>query len=76
MDYVSCDGRDIRVIENQGSDFERWASSLRIKLHSNSLEVNFVRRQESTFQLIEMLIGPFNFYPNQSESVVGGHDNV
>ena len=61
---------------NGGFQNEEWASLVKtfhVRLHRNRVELIRHPRNKSRFQLLDMLIGPFDFYADQSESVVGGH---
>jgi len=73
MNHVSGDGRDFRRIDIQRADVQKWLASLRLRIEANQLKGCFAKRLDSRFQIIEVLLGPFNFYADQSQSVVGKH---
>jgi hypothetical protein len=44
-----------------------------VRLKADGLEYGADKRAASVFQILDVLIGPFNFYADQSQSVVGKH---
>jgi hypothetical protein len=73
MGNIASDSGDLGRVDVQWADIQEWLASLRLMIEANQLKGCFAKRLSSRFQFIEVLIGPFNFYADQSESVVGCH---
>lgn len=73
MSYVSSDSRNLGRINVQWADIQKWLTSLGLVIEANQLKGCFTQRLDSRFQFIEVLLGPFNFYADQSQSVVSSH---
>jgi hypothetical protein len=70
---IPGNGGNVEAVDIKWISLECWLRSLRLSLHADRLEGCFAERQDGRFQFVEMLLGPFNFYTDQSESIVGGH---
>jgi hypothetical protein len=73
MNHIASDGGDVESVDVQGAAIKAWLSSLMIAVNANRLEGSFTNGQDGRFKLIEVLFGPFNFYSDESKSIVGGH---
>ena len=49
-------------------------SCLRIALDSDSIRIGREERSDCDLQITDVLFGPFNFYADNREAFVGGHD--
>lgn len=76
VNHVSCDDGYVKSIDMKGSEFKAWLADTGLEIDANRLKGCFAKRQGSRFQIIEVLLGPFNFYADQSESVVGKHGEI
>jgi hypothetical protein len=73
VDDISGNSGNVESVNMQRIDFEDWFSKLGLSLYADRLSGRFAQGQDDRFQIVEMLIGPFNFYADQSDSVVGKH---
>lgn len=73
VNHVTSDCRDFGRKDVQRAHIKEWLASLRLCIEANRLKGCFSKRQDGRFEIIEVLLGPFNFYANQSDSVVGKH---
>src|SRR5690242_3559271 len=73
VDHISSDSGNIGFINVKWPEFKAWLRGIGIVLEADRLKGCFAQRKDSRLQLIEVLLGPFNFYADQRDSVVGGH---
>jgi len=73
VNHVSGTGGNVGGVDVQRSEVHEWVASLRLRIEANQLKGCFAKRQDSRFEFVEVLLGPFNFYADQADSVVGSH---
>lgn len=73
VNNISSDCGNLGRIDIERPEIKRWLPSLHLRIEANQLKGCFAKRLDSHFEIVEVLLGPFNFYKNQSESVVGCH---
>lgn len=73
VDDIASRKRNVESVDIEWVDFKNWLHALGLSLCADRLEGCFAKRLDSRFEFIEVLLGPFNFYADQSQSVVGKH---
>ena len=74
VDAVSGNDEKIRVGDySQRTDKWKALSSLRIVINADNMEMGTLKGTGGILKVREVFFGPFNFYADQSESVVGCH---
>jgi hypothetical protein len=69
---ISRNGGDLGCVDVVLPKIEAWLSSLGITICNERLNYRVPHPSEGGFQLCEVLVGPFNFYADQSQSIVRG----
>jgi hypothetical protein len=70
---IPGDCRNLGTVDVDGSRLQDWFASIRITIKPDTVGYRTAEGENSLFQVLDVLIGPFNFYANQSESVVCRH---
>ena len=73
VDSVASYSGNIGTVDEERIELKSWLSGIRVRIKPDSLEYWADKSASSIFQVVDVLIGPFNFYADQSQSVVGGH---
>jgi hypothetical protein len=71
MNCIPDESRDFGVIDDERAEMKEWISGFLISLAPNALSLKHTGVQKEIFQFSDVLIGPFNFYVDQAQSVVG-----
>ncbi len=74
MDSIADDRGNVGLVDIERAKMKEWISGFHIRVTPNSLSVKHAGAQNEIFQFSDMLIGPFNFYADQADSVVGVHE--
>ena len=70
---VSSNCGNIGGVDLERIHLQSWLSGVRIGIKPNSLDYRTDERKNGIFEIFDVLIGPFNFYSDQSQSVVSKH---
>lgn len=72
VDEVSSDRQHVKGIDGKLSITPDDAAKIRVLLRESSVSVLTPSSLHLDFEITEVLFGPFNFYANQDQSIVGG----
>lgn len=73
VNQVSGENWNIESVDMEWSGLKAWLTDTRLEIDANCLKGCLTQSDSSRFQIVEVLLGPFNFYADQADSVVGGH---
>ena len=71
VDSIASDCGNRGIVEVERSRFKDWLSGIQVVVKADSVCYRIAERKDSVFQVIDMLVGPFDFYADQVQSVVG-----
>ncbi len=72
LDDVSSGRNDIKWENGKRSEAKRAFSSLRIVMHPDNMHILVPKLDDFGIQLREVLLGPFDLYPNEHKPIFGG----
>lgn len=73
VDAVSGNGEQVGIRHRHRTDKWKALSSLRVVINADHMEIGALKGDSRILKVKEVFFGPFNFYADQSESVVGCH---
>jgi hypothetical protein len=71
LDDVSCRRNDVEGEDGKRSEAMRAFSSLRITMHPDNMHILVSKHSDFGIQLREVLLGPFDLYPNKHKPIFG-----
>lgn len=72
VNYVPSDGEDRKVVDRQTSCAHKYLSALRIFIGEAQIKVLIPSGVQYLLEVTEVIFGPFDFYTNQNDSIIGG----
>jgi hypothetical protein len=72
VDCVTSDSKRLEGIDGKVFPGQKGISKIRVLLQKTNLLVSSPSISQLDFEITDVLFGPFDFYPEQDDSVVGG----